>query len=235
MTEPQQAFVVHAPTMVHAGQLSAASYNPNKMSPKEYEALKESIREHGFVEPIVVQKIGMRIIGGHHRVRAVKELAIEAGAPIPKIPCTVLDIDDAAAKKLNLKLQHIHGAPDPRLLGELLIDIFEHDEIKFESEAVAKYGIEFEDASKYVRLADPDFDIGQIDSGDKPKEFGRSITLSIEFETVRARDAIKKLLTEQAGVLKKKSGDIVAEALARPKRKSLPPEKKKGRQRSAAA
>ena len=45
-------------------------------------------------------------------------------------------------------------------------------------------------------------------------EFGRSITLSIEFETVEKRDAAKALLKKLSDDHGKKPGAIVAEAMA---------------------
>ena len=210
--EDAAAYVVHTPEMVAPSQLVDAVYNPNKMTPEQYDALKESIREHGFVEPVVVQKIGMRIIGGHHRVRAIKELSIEAGTTVPRIPCVVLDVDDATAKRLNLKLQHIHGAPDARLLGELLVDIF--DLSSFTPEPVNLLGLDLEDASKYIRLVEPEFFPAPAQGDVDPvTSFGRLPSLSLEFEMPEVRDAVKAVLEERSGLEKKKSGDVVAIAL----------------------
>jgi ParB-like chromosome segregation protein Spo0J len=46
------------------------------LSLEEYEALKESIRENGVIEPVIVDESGA-IIDGHHRVKACEELGIE--------------------------------------------------------------------------------------------------------------------------------------------------------------
>jgi len=210
--DDEDGAIIHKPTMVSAAALAPAAYNPNKMRPEEYEALKESIREHGFAESVTVQKTGMRIIAGHHRVRAVREIAIESGAAIPEIPCIVLDVDDAAAKRLNLKLQHIHGSPDAHMIGELLLDI--HREHAFDPDESLRYGFALDDVMKYMRVIEPD--LGQIvDAGarDPVPSFGRSPTLALEFETEAGRDAVKKLLAERTDVEKKKSGDVVAFAL----------------------
>jgi ParB-like chromosome segregation protein Spo0J len=43
---------------------------------EEYEALRESIRENGVIEPVIVDEKGA-IIDGHHRVKACEELGIE--------------------------------------------------------------------------------------------------------------------------------------------------------------
>lgn len=48
-------------------QLNSASYNPRKAlkkGDKEYEKIKRSIQEFGYVEPIIVN-YDMTIIGGH--------------------------------------------------------------------------------------------------------------------------------------------------------------------------
>jgi ParB-like chromosome segregation protein Spo0J len=46
------------------------------LSLDEYEALRESIREKGVIEPVVTDENG-KVIDGHHRVRVCKELGIE--------------------------------------------------------------------------------------------------------------------------------------------------------------
>jgi ParB-like chromosome segregation protein Spo0J len=46
------------------------------LSLDEYEALRESIRENGVIEPVVVDERG-EVIDGHHRVKVCKELGIE--------------------------------------------------------------------------------------------------------------------------------------------------------------
>lgn len=228
-TQMDHAFDVHTPTPVHPSKLNDAVYNPNEMTPQEFEALKESIREHGFSGVITVRKEGMMIIGGHHNVRAMKELAIEANTPIPMVPCNVLDISAQAAKKLNVKLNHIHGSPNAHKLGELLIDVFDENE-RIVEEDVTPLGLEYDDALKYIRTVEPDYqiDTSEVASGREVKEFGRSITLSLEFNSVKARDQVKKILLERAEVQKKKIGDVVAELLARK------PKKAKSKARKAA-
>jgi hypothetical protein len=118
------ALKMHMPVLLKVHHLNPAAYNPNRMSPDKYEALKASIRAEGFIDPIVVQRVGMNIVGGHHRLRAIKEICIEDCVEAPDVPCIVLDLDDDQAKRLNLKLNHIKGEPDVRLLGELLSDLF---------------------------------------------------------------------------------------------------------------
>lgn len=211
-------FKVHAPQLVRVAELNPSAYNPRKIPPEKFEALKESIRLDGFLEPLVVQKSGLRIIGGHQRFRAIKEICVEAGELCPDLHCVVLDVDDRAAKRLNIKLNKIQGEFEARMLGELLIDIYEDKPLVI-SEDSALLGFIQDEAATFIRLVDPDMvpAPGRVDG--ELGEFGKSITLSVEFETVAMRDKVKALLVENARVAKKKPGDIVAAALGLVKRK----------------
>lgn len=56
--------------------LRPAAYNPRKKlkaGDKEYEKIKNSILEFGYVEPIIVN-YDMTVIGGHQRLTVLKDL-----------------------------------------------------------------------------------------------------------------------------------------------------------------
>ncbi len=213
MQKQRGGLVIHEPAMVEVHVLNQSAYNPNKMQPNRYESLKASMLLDGFVEPIVVQKNGMRIIGGHHRVRAVREISIEGCSAVPKIPATILDIDDDAAKRLNLKLNNLRGEPDAQLLGELLADIYRVPE-SFVEEDVELLGLEQDDALKYLRLIDPEFAMGEVDvKTDEPQGFAKAPTLSLEFSSAGMRDLAKATIFERAEMAKTKTGDFLIQLL----------------------
>ena len=57
--------------------LKVAEYNPNEMTKKEHQGLKDSIKEFGMVEPIVINMHKGRedvIIGGNHRLRIWEDM-----------------------------------------------------------------------------------------------------------------------------------------------------------------
>ena len=57
-------------------ELRPATYNPRKkLKPgdKEYEKIKNSIQEFGYVEPIIVN-YDMTVIGGHQRLTVLRAL-----------------------------------------------------------------------------------------------------------------------------------------------------------------
>lgn len=226
------ALLIHKSVLMKCNALNPATYNPNKMAPEKYEALKESIRKHGFLDPLVVQKEGLNIIGGHHRQRAIKEIAVEDGIAIPDIPCIVIDVDDVTARKLNLKLNGLRGEPDPHLMGELLLDIFPKEERHDFGAEMALLGLEEDEGLKYIRLIEPDVALARdpqtsAASSGHVTGFGRSITLSLEFTTTAVRDQIKALLQERVELEGKKAGDIVAACLIAPKAATVAKAKKK--------
>lgn len=61
-------------------ELKVAGYNPRKdLRPgdAEYEKLKRSIQEFGYVEPVIWNKRTGTIVGGHQRLKVMKDLAMK--------------------------------------------------------------------------------------------------------------------------------------------------------------
>ena len=100
--------------------LKPASYNPRKeLKPgdKEYEKIKKSIQEFGYVEPIIVN-YDMTVIGGHQRLTVLKNLGYE------EVQCVVVHIEDEhKVKALNIALNKITGAWNEQLLADLIVDL----------------------------------------------------------------------------------------------------------------
>ena len=102
------------------GQLKPAAYNPRKQlkpGDKEYEKIKNSIKEFGYVEPIIVN-YDMTVIGGHQRLNVLKDLGYE------EVQCVVVHIEDEhKVKALNIALNKITGAWNEQLLADLIVDL----------------------------------------------------------------------------------------------------------------
>lgn len=76
-----------------------------KLSPEEYEALKNSIKEKGLLKPIDVMSDGT-IVDGHHRYKACKELGID---PIPyAVMPNLKTIQDALEYSFNINFPRRH-------------------------------------------------------------------------------------------------------------------------------
>jgi len=103
--------------------LVPASYNPRKkLKPgdKEYEKIKSSITEFGYVEPVIVNQ-DMTIIGGHQRVTVFTDLGYE------EIDCIIVNVDKTKEKALNIALNKITGEWDKELLADLIADLQDSD------------------------------------------------------------------------------------------------------------
>lgn len=101
-------------------ELKAAEYNPRKdLRPgdAEYEKLKRSIQEFGYVEPVIWNKRTGTVVGGHQRLKVMKDLGYE------EVDCVVVDLDEKKEKALNIALNKISGEWDNDLLANLLKDL----------------------------------------------------------------------------------------------------------------
>lgn len=116
--------IQHDQTLVEIGQLQRAKYNPRIISAAEMSKLKKSLREFGFVQPLIARAGDMLLIGGHQRLTAYQEILAEDGTPpfeidFARVPVVLLDISDAKAMALNLALNKISGEWDYEKLGEV--------------------------------------------------------------------------------------------------------------------
>ena len=69
-------------------ELTPAPYNPRKISKKDFEALKNSLEEFGYVEPIIWNENTRHVVGGHQRLKALQELGVK------EIECIVIDVPE---------------------------------------------------------------------------------------------------------------------------------------------
>lgn len=105
---------------IEINELKAAKYNPRKdLKPgdPEFEKLKRSIQEFGYVEPVIWNSRTGNVVGGHQRLKVLKSLGVT------EVDCVVLDIDEPKEKALNIALNKISGEWDIPLLNDLLKDI----------------------------------------------------------------------------------------------------------------
>lgn len=101
-------------------KLNPAKYNPRKdLKPgdPEYEKLKRSILEFGYVEPIVWNERTGNVVGGHQRLKVLRE----TGETEPV--CVVVNEDETREKALNLALNKIEGTWDEYKLKAVLEEL----------------------------------------------------------------------------------------------------------------
>lgn len=102
------------------GDLNPADYNPRKdLQPgdSEYEKLKRSLAEFGYVEPVIWNKTTGHIVGGHQRLKVLADLGFES------VDCVVVELDETREKTLNIALNKISGDWDESKLALLIADL----------------------------------------------------------------------------------------------------------------
>ena len=102
---------------VSADRLNPAAYNPRrdlKPGDKDYEKLKRSIEEFGFVEPVVWNRATGNVVGGHQRLKVLLDMGET------EIDCVVVDLEPEKEKALNLALNRIQGAWDEAKLADVI-------------------------------------------------------------------------------------------------------------------
>ncbi len=104
----------------NTADLLPAEYNPRKdLKPgdAEYEKLKRSIEQFGYVEPVIWNKTTSRVVGGHQRLKVLMDMGIS------EVECVVVDMDEDKEKALNVALNKISGDWDKEKLALLISDL----------------------------------------------------------------------------------------------------------------
>ena len=101
-------------------KLAPAEYNPRKdLKPgdPEYEKLKRSLAEFGYVEPVIWNKTTGHVVGGHQRLKVL----IDTG--VAEVECVVVEMSEEKEKALNVALNKISGDWDKEKLSLLIADL----------------------------------------------------------------------------------------------------------------
>ncbi len=101
-------------------ELLPADYNPRKdLKPgdPEYEKLKRSLEQFGYVEPVIWNKATGRVVGGHQRLKVLIDLGIA------EVECVVVDLPEDKEKALNIALNKISGDWDRDKLALVIADL----------------------------------------------------------------------------------------------------------------
>jgi DNA modification methylase len=102
---------------VHIDDLRPDPANPRRIGERELEALTRSLKEFGFVQPVLVRRSDNVVIGGHQRLIAARRLGWKT------VPVIFLDLAPEQARLLNLALNKISGQWDTELLARMLADL----------------------------------------------------------------------------------------------------------------
>ncbi len=140
--------------------LVPAAYNPRKdLQPgdPEFEKIRRSIEEFGYVEPIIVND-DMTIIGGHQRVKVLSALGST------EIDCVIVSVDKTKEKALNIALNKITGEWDTTSLAQLLAEL---DKQNYNLELT---GFDWDEAEKLLKTIEKADDMKDDDFEPEPPD-----------------------------------------------------------------
>jgi hypothetical protein len=107
LSEQAQAVKTYDIVLIPIDQIKTDPDNPNIVSGAAMQALRESMRKFGYLEPIVVDQ-NNKIANGEHRFEIYKEFGET------KIPAIVVTLNtDAERRLLRQAMNKIHGSHDP--------------------------------------------------------------------------------------------------------------------------
>jgi len=147
----------------NTADLLPADYNPRKdLKPgdAEYEKLKRSIEQFGYVEPVIWNQTTGRVVGGHQRLKVLMDMGMT------EVDCVVVAMDEEKEKALNIALNKISGDWDKDKLALLIADLqgadfdvsltgFEPAEIDALFKDTLKDGVKDDDFNVGAELAQP--------------------------------------------------------------------------------
>jgi DNA modification methylase len=101
-------------------QINPAAYNPRldlQPGDADYEKLKRSIDEFGFLEPLVVNQRTNNVISGHQRLKILKEKGVT------ETEAVIVDFSPEKEKAANVALNKVRGDWDNEKLATLLDEL----------------------------------------------------------------------------------------------------------------
>lgn len=146
---------------IPVSMINPAPYNPRidlQPGDPEYEKLKRSIEEFGYVEPLVWNERTGNLVGGHQRYKIIVN---EQGAT--EIEVSVVNLDETREKALNLALNKIRGDWDEEKLAQVLAELQESDLdvtlTGFDQEEVMELLSEYQNVEVEESVQDDGFDV----------------------------------------------------------------------------
>lgn len=210
---------VPVPVMTKLVEIHEAPYNPRIMPKERMAALKASVAKHGMVLNLVVQKRSKEykmdnvLIGGHQRLKAMRELSKERGhEPPAELPCVFMDVDDATAKQMNVALNRIEGEFDHYKVGEMFSGMLK-DMTTDDILATGFDAIQIEQMVTLVLPPDEQIEAIEDEMAQLPPEFEKRPAFALEFKVAASRAEFKELAKKMAESTKKLPGDAVLAAV----------------------
>lgn len=153
---------------VKISDINPAPYNPRqdlKPADHEYQKLKKSIDEFDLVEPLILNKRNNVLIGGHQRLKILKERGDK------DVDVSLVDLDEAKEKALNIALNRVQGEWDYDKLNLIFDELKGIDDFDIE---LTGFDIEDIKAGEFI----PDTLTEQVDEEETKKKLSEKFIIN---------------------------------------------------------
>lgn len=120
-----------------------AEYNPRIISDEARKRLSKSLKKHGLIQPIIVNRLTGNIVGGHKRL---EQLDILEKSNTYLIDVAIVEMTEKQEKEANIQLNNdlAMGEWDTKLLNDLFVnDKLDLDNTGFDLDSINVLGIDF--------------------------------------------------------------------------------------------
>ena len=121
MSRPENIAFEHV--LLPVAMLHSDTKNPRKRNARNLAAIQASIKDHGQVEPVVVQKGSNKVIHGNGRLQVMADMGYT------EVACALVDVDDQQARKLSIVLNRSGELADwdDAVLSAHITDLLAYD------------------------------------------------------------------------------------------------------------
>lgn len=132
--------------VVNRKDIHGAEYNPRKITPDAEKRLRKELKDVGLLQPIIVNKRTMNIVGGHRRIDAMDTILKSDSYGLT---VAMIDVDEREEVKANILLNN------PSVQGEW--DTFKLEDLYKEFDlTLDEIGFDREDALVLFDMGDSD-------------------------------------------------------------------------------
>lgn len=137
--------------VINRASISNAPYNPRVMDKGAKKRLKDGLRKHGLVQPIVWNKRTGNIVGGHQRLEQLDDLEKRKDYDLT---VSVIDVDEREEAEINIQLNNPSMQGDWDL--DKLADLADDFDFTFEDMGFSEFDIDvmFDGDDRFSNLFD---------------------------------------------------------------------------------
>lgn len=107
-----------------ADELRTNGWNPNVVHTPELRLLETSILETGWVQPVLISRDDL-VIDGYHRLMLARTSPALRERYAGRVPCAVMDLSEAEAKLLTVRINRAKGSHVAVRLSELVKSVID--------------------------------------------------------------------------------------------------------------